>query len=263
MTSLIGQKSKIVFVGGVVLAVSLLSNAASGQEALVPGIAFELGGGGFLAPTYEGSRNYKVSAFPIVRFGYLALDNGFMLGGGDGQGLSVRPSFRYLGARDVAANPELAGLSDTNAAFELGGGLKYASGPYALFADVRYGATGHNGFVGEFGADYVLRPEDNTTISVGPRVSWASGKYMDAYFSVSAQEAAASSFGSFNADAGIKSVGIEAAVRHDFNQNWAVEAGVGYDRLTGDASKSPIVSAGSKDQYSGTIGIVRKFNIGF
>jgi len=254
---------KTAYVGGVVLAASFLSSAAAGQEALAPGLAFELGGGGLLAPVYEGSKDYVVTAFPTIRFGYLALENGFTLGGGDGQGLSYRPSFRYLGARNVADNPELAGLSDTEAALELGGGLKYASGPYSLFADVRYGATGHNGFVGEFGADYVLRPEDTTTISVGPRVSWASGKYMDAYFSVSAAEAAASSFGMFDAGAGIKSVGIEAAVRHDFDQNWAVEAGVGYDRLTGDAASSPIVNVGSKDQFSGKIGIVRKFNIGF
>jgi outer membrane protein len=258
-----GHMLKSAYVGGIVLAASLLSSAAAAQEALAPGLAFELGGGGLLAPAYEGSKDSVVSAFPTIRFGYLALENGFTLGGGDGQGLSVRPSFRYLGNREVADYPELAGLSDTGAALELGGGLKYASGPYALFADVRYGATGHNGFVGEFGADYVLRPEDTTTISVGPRVSWASGKYMDAYFSVSAAEAAASSFGTFDAGAGIKSVGIEAAVRHDFDQNWAVEAGVGYDRLTGDAANSPIVNAGSKDQFSGKIGIVRKFNIGF
>lgn len=263
MTSLIGHKLKIAYVGGIVLAASLLSSAALGQEALAPGVGFELGGGGLLAPAYEGSNDYVVSAFPTIRFGYLALENGFTLGGGDGQGLSARPSFRYLGAREAADNPELTGLSDTEAALELGGGLKYASGPYAVFADVRYGATGHNGFVGEFGADYVLRPEENTTLSIGPRLSWASGKYMNAYFSVSAAEAAASSFGMFDAGAGIKSVGMEAAVRHDFDQNWAVEAGVGYDRLTADAANSPIVNAGSKDQFSGKIGIVRKFNIGF
>ncbi|MGJ8573067.1 MAG: MipA/OmpV family protein [Hoeflea sp.] len=258
-----GHKSKIVYVGGVVLAVSLLSNAAVGQEVVVPGVKFELGGGGILAPTYEGSRTYQVSAFPIVRFGYLALENGFTLGGGDGQGLSVRPSVRYLVAREAADNPELTGLSDAEAALELGGGLKYASGPYAVFADVRYGATGHKGFVGEFGADYVFRPEENTTLTVGPRVRWASGKYMNTYFSVSAPEAAASGLSVFNAGAGLKSVGMEAVVRHDFNKDWAVEAGVGYDRLTGDAANSPIVSAGSEDQFSGMIGIVRKFQIGF
>jgi outer membrane protein len=263
MTSSIGQTSKCICAGAVVLAVSLLSGSALGQEAPAPGVGFELGAGGLLAPKYEGSKDYQASAFPVVRFGYLALENGFTLGGGDGQGLSVRPSFRYIGARNAAGSPELAGLSDTRAAFELGGGLRYASGPYAVFGDVRYGATGHNGFVGEFGADYVLRPEESTTISVGPRVTLASDKYMDTYFSVSALEAAASGFGRFDAGAGLKSVGIEAAVRHDFDQNWAFEAGVGYDRLSGDAAKSPVVGAGSKNQFSGTIGIVRKFQIGF
>lgn len=258
-----GHKLKTVYVGGVVLAVSLLSSAAVAQEALAPGLAFELGAGGRLAPAYEGSKDYKVSAFPTVRFGYLALKNGFTLGGGDGQGLSVRPSFRYLGARETADYPELTGVLDTEAALELGGGLKYAHGPYSVFADVRYGVTGHSGFVGELGADYALRPKENTTFTVGPRVSWASSDYMANYFSVNASEAAASGFGIFSASAGIKSVGVEAAVRHDFNKDWAVEASAGYDRLTGDAANSPIVSAGSKNQFSGTLGIVRKLNIGF
>lgn len=257
------QTSKRAMAGGTTLLVSMCLSAASAQEVLAPGLEFELGAGVLTAPTYEGSKDYKVSPFPLFNFGYLATRNGFTLGGGDGQGLSARPSFRYLGPREASDHSELTGLKDTDAALELGAGVAYTMGAASAFTDIRYGVTGHNGFVGEFGADYVMRPEANTTITVGPRVSWASGNYMEEYFSVSAAESGASGLNQFDADAGFKSIGLEASVRHDFNENWAVETGAGYNRLVGDAADSPITDMGSKDQFSGKIGIVRKFRFDF
>lgn len=255
--------SKLAITGGTALLVSMCFNAALGQEVLAPGLEFELGAGVLTAPTYEGSNDYRVSPFPVFNFGYLATRNGFTLGGGDGQGLSARPSFRYLGPREASDNSELTGLADTDAALELGGGLSYTMGSASVFSDVRYGVTGHHGFVGEFGADYVIRPEANTTLTVGPRVSWASGHYMDEYFSVSAAESTASGLNEFDADAGFKSIGLEASARYDFNEKWAVETGAGYNRLIGDAANSPITDVGSNNQFTGKIGIVRKFRIGF
>ena len=43
----------------------------------------------------------------------------------------------------------------------------------------------------------------------------------------------------------------------------AVEAGAGWSRLTGDAAKSPITAQGSKDQYTLSFGVLRRFDIGF
>lgn len=262
MTSSASQMPKTITLGGV-LAVFLFCNAALGQESPAPGIEFELGAGLSVAPSFEGSKDYEVSGFPVIRFGYLVLQNGFSLGGGDGQGLSVSPSFRYVGARETADNSALAGLTDVDAAIELGGGIKYTFGSASVFSDIRYGFSGHHGFVGEMGADYVLSPTDHITIAIGPRVSWASGDYMDQYFSVSASEAAASGFASYDAGAGIKSVGLEAAIRRKLSENWALETGAGYDRLVGVAANSPIIDAGSKDQFSARIALVRMFRIDF
>lgn len=263
MTSSTTSIQPFALAGSLMLAVSFISIPASAQAVLSPGLEFELGAGVLVAPSYEGSSDYQVSAYPVIRFGYLALDNGFSLGGGDGQGLSVRPSFRYLAAREAIDSPALMGLTDTDAAIELGGGFEYTFGSVSAFADVRYGITGHHGFVGELGADYIVRPETNTTISIGPRISWASNDYMDEYFSVSAAEATASSFTEFDAGPGFKSIGLEAAVRYEFNENWAVETGAGYNRLLGDASNSPITNVGSKNQFTSKIGLVRKFRIDF
>lgn len=263
MTSSSSAILPFALAGSVMLAVSYISTPASAQPLLSSGLEFELGAGLLVAPSYEGSSDYQVSAYPVIGFGYLALDNGFTLGGGDGQGFSVRPSFRYLAAREAKNSPALMGLTDTDAAVELGGGFKYTFGSASAFADVRYGITGHNGFVGELGADYILHPAENTTVTAGPRVSWASNNYMDEYFSVSAAEASASGFVEFDAGPDLKSIGFEAAVRYEFNENWAVESGAGYNRLVGDAASSPTTNVGSKNQYMARIGLVRKFRIDF
>lgn len=240
-----------------------LLGSVSAQDATAPGIGFEVGIGGVVAPSYEGSDRYLLSPYPIISFNYLKLSNGFSLGGGDGHGLSFRPSFRYIGERDASDEPALLGMDTVKSAIELGAGLKYTAGPISAFADIRYGVTGHNGVVGEIGADYAIKPIGGLTLSAGPRVSFASANYMNAYFGVTVAEAGTSSFTAYNAGGGIKSAGVAVNARYDFNQYWAGEAGASWNRLVGDAADSPLIAAGSKDQYTAKIGLIRKFQIDF
>ncbi len=240
-----------------------LMGAASAQDATAPGIGFELGLGGVVAPSYEGSNRYLLSPYPIISFNYLRLGNGFSLGGGDGQGLSFRPSFGYIGERDASDEPALAGMNTVDDSIELGAGLKYTTGPISVFADLRYGVTGHNGVVGEIGADYAIKPNDALTLSLGPRLSFASSSYMNTYFGVTAAESVTSGFAAYNAGGGIKSAGIAANARYDFNQNWAGEAGASWNRLVGDAADSPLIAVGSRDQFTAKIGLIRKFQFDF
>ncbi|TCD16150.1 MipA/OmpV family protein [Oricola cellulosilytica] len=242
-----------------------LSVAAGGATAdeRGPGIEFELGAGALTAPHYEGSSRYRVRPFPLIRFGYLQLPNGFALGGGDGQGLSAAPSFRYRAARKAEDAPELTGLRDVDAAVEIGGGLRYTAGNVRLFGDLRYGAIGHNGITGEIGADMIAAPAERLTVSAGPRLSFADDRYMRTYFGVTAGEAAASPFSAFAPSGGFKSAGVGTAARYQFDDRWALEAEASWNRLIGDAGNSPIVAAGSRDQFSAGIGLVRKFSLGF
>ncbi len=240
-----------------------LLGTASAQDAMAPGIGFEVGLGGVVAPSYEGSDRYLLSPYPIISFNYLTLSNGFSLGGGDGQGLSFRPSFRYIGERDASDEPALFGMDTVDSAIELGAGLKYTAGPVSVFGDIRYGVTGHQAIVGEIGADYAIKPTDALTLSAGPRLSFASADYMNTYFGVTVAEAGTSSFTAYNAGGGIKSAGIAVNARYDFNDQWAGEAGASWNRLVGDASDSPLIAAGSRDQYTARIGLIRKFQIDF
>lgn len=242
---------------------SAFSDESTKSDSYSPGIVFELGGGLSMAPSFEGSDRYEIGGYPMVRFERLTFGNGFTLGGGDGQGLSFIPSFRYIGKRSSADDPALTGLNDVGASFEAGASARYTFGNASVFSTLRYGIVGHNGWVGEFGGDLTFKPLTHTTLSAGPRVSVASGKYMQRQFGVTAGEAAAFGSQPFNASAGFKSVGAELALRHDFNDQWAAESGLGYARLVGDAANSPVTAVGSRDQYTLKFGLVRKFRIDF
>lgn len=239
-----------------------ITYAQDSGNLLQPGISLEIGGGGSVSPSYEGSSRYMLSPYPIVDFHYLKLPNGSQLGGTEG-GLSISPSYNYRGERSASDDPELAGLNTVDAAIELGAEVGYRIDRYELYVDLLYGVTGHHGWTAELGANMHFEPTDRIDLAFGPRLSFADSDYMDSYFSVTSAEAAASSFSVYDASAGLKTVGVEAEARYKINGAWSVRGVVLYDRLIGDAADSPITTVGSKNQFGFKAGLMRKFHIDF
>ena len=246
--------------GGVAFVMPASAQASDFGSTNRPGIEFEVGGGVKIQPRFEGASEYIVGPLPLISFGRLTLSNGFEIGGGDGRGFSVSPSFNFRGERKAADTPALAPLADVDWAVELGLGAAYETENFRVHANIRRGINGHEGWVGEAGVDLIARPADGVRLYAGPRISYADNAYMDTYFSVPAGTAG---FSAFDAEGGVKSWGFEAGARYDFAANWAVEGSATYDRLTGDAGKSPVTAVGSRDQYTFSLGLVRKFRIDF
>jgi outer membrane scaffolding protein for murein synthesis (MipA/OmpV family) len=91
------------------------------------------------------------------------------------------------------------------------------------------------------------------TATVG--ATYADEDYMDAFFSVSPAQSAASPAGLavFDAQAGIKDYYLGLSGDIPLGGPWALKVSGKYAKLTGDAASSPIVE--SEDQLSGTIGV--------
>ena len=236
------------------------------------GLRFTLSGGAQYAPTYPGSDEYEVRPDVGFRFQSLALRNGFILGDPDfdsvPDGFALRGAFNYEGARDGDVSDRLAGLDDRDASVELGLGGQYGGPGYRVFGEVRYGVTGHEAFVGEIGADAVLQASDRLTLLAGPRATIGSSKYNDYYFGVSDAEGAAAAGlgnaeidGGYDAGSGLVSAGIELGARYRLSDAWGVEGTVSYDRLEGDAGRSPVVE--DRDQYGVGIRLTRRFTLDF
>jgi outer membrane protein len=219
----------------------------------------ELGGGVLVQPAYEGADDYSVSPWPLVDLKFLSVPGLFTLGGRPEEGLILSPSFRVVGERQSDDYDELEGLDDIDTAFELGGTVGYRYEMVRGFASARRGFGGHEGFVGEVGADLVLAPTDRIALSIGPRLNFAGSDYMDTYFGVSEDEAADSDFSEYDADGGLKGVEIEAEARYALTQNWSVVGSAGWERLVGDAADSPIVERGDENQFTAGLGLTYRF----
>lgn len=222
------------------------SSAAHAQD----GLAFELGGGAKYAPAYFGASEMEVGPTGKFRFG----------DGASSPGLSPHASFRFIGARTSADHPELTGLEDVSAAFELGGGLAYEADQFRLFTDLRQGFGGHSGQVMELGGDLKLAFGDKLSVTAGPRALFATGPYFDAYFNVSSSEAAASAFAAYDAGAGLVSTGAHLEARYQLNSDWALVGTIEHDVLRSGAAASPITQNGSPRQTSVSLVLNRRFS---
>lgn len=185
-------------------------------------------------------------------FGFLSDDSAFDFG----------PAIQLQGKRqeeDVGAP-----VGDVGFTVEVGAFAQvFVSDHFRLRAEGRRGIGGHDGWVGDLSADFVLRDRDTYVFTIGPRARISDNGYHDAYFGVTPAVAAATGLPAFNPDGGIHAVGVAAGLTYMLNRNWGLHGFAGYDRLVGDAADSPIVRAfGSRDQFSAGLGLSYSFSVG-
>ena len=249
-----------------VLAAALLAAGALPLAAQERSFNFALRGGVAAVPSYPGADDYEAApdfgfTFGALQWGGRSFGNG--IGNAPDNGFALRGAFRFVGERDDKDHPELAGLEDIDPAVELGLGVVYRQTNWQAFGEVRQGFGGHDGITGTLGADLIFRPSDRWTITAGPRLNLGNGEYAQTYFGISAAEAAASSFGSYDADGGLLGAGFEIEGIYQIDDRWAVQSSLSYLRLQNSAADSPITQAGSEDQWRVSIGLSRAFTLNF
>jgi len=173
------------------------------------------------------------------------------------------PAGKFVPSRKAGDYAALSGLGDVKAAFELGGFIEYF--PVDWFRvrnETRGGFGGHQGVVSDFSADFIVPVTRAITVSAGPRFTWESTKAVAPYFNVDAAQAITTGLSMFDAKGGAHSVGAGAQVKYRINPQWEVHSYIEYDRLLGDAAKSPIVTArGSVNQTTVGIGASYSFDV--
>ena len=225
-------------------------------------IVLEIGAGGAMRPAYEGAKGYKFNPTGFFTLHYLWLP-----GIGDvkkeraDEGFSIGPSFRYVYKRDSDDHPELRGLGNIDAAFELGGRIAYQWSLFRPWLAVRYGLGGHSGIVAETGLDLRFRPSAVTEFTIGPRASFATSEYMRTYFGVTPAESARSGLSAYNPRGGIKGAGLEVSGRYELTPQWALVGLAYYERLIGAAAASPVVKVGNENQITAKLGLSYKFGL--
>lgn len=237
----------------------LVAMPAAAQEGFRYGVAADIGLGISSEPKYEGSNANE--AAPWLLWQNTELTWPGHQSGAETGGLVIIPSLGYVGERDGDTDDRLKGLDDVDASFELGGKIAYTVGPVTAYATLRKGLSGHEGVVGEAGADYRTVISDRLVLWSGANVTYANDDYMSSYFGVSPAEHASSGLAAFDASGGIKSAGIKLQARYSLTEKTAILGEIQYDRLLNDAADSPITL--NEDQFAVRLGVVRRFNFGF
>ena len=220
---------------------------------------YSLGLGAALVPDYEGSEDYKVAPLPVgrVQKGY---QYGQLFGGKITSNLLAHPNFRlgpvvqYIPKRDDVENNRVDDLKTVDASLMVGGLVGYDMHlqPGTLGVDVQWThdvIDGNDGWLLQPQIFYRRKLNEDWGLHVATTMTYASGNYMDSYFSIDAADSARSGLSTYNADAGIKDVGANAVLTYSITEHWAVGGLVAYKRLLNDAEDSPVTKVGDENQY--------------
>ncbi len=230
-----------------------------------------LGGAGISAPTFEGSKNRKLFFQPIISVGR----------GGTPRFASRNdnPSFaiystdvlragvvgKFLPGRDAGTDDALAGLAEIKWGGELGGFADvYVTDWMRARAELRQGIRSHDGLVADIAVDAFTDVAPGLRVSAGPRMTYATSGYTEAYYGVNASESATSGLSQYDPDGGITSYGAGGAITWDATDKLSMSAFTEYKRLAGPAADSSLVKEeGSRNQLMFGVSASYKFGVSF
>jgi outer membrane protein len=186
--------------------------------------------------------------------------------------VKLGPALKFIGDRQAQNNKELYGLGSVGYVAQVGGFAEYWPVTWLrLRGEVRQGIGGETGVTGDAFLDAVI-PVNQLTFSGGPRVTLQSAAAVSPYFSITPSQAAATAtvatttglpaLPAYNATGGLYSYGAGTEVQYTFNPQWAMHTFVEYERLTGSAAESPIVTTrGSANQFTYSLGATYSFDM--
>lgn len=256
---------------------SVVKSAAFGLLAVVfapapvmaQAIDLQVGGAAVVTPKYEGSKDYEVRGFPIIAPAGDGSDGGRVQFRGlddvrfrviDLYGFEAGPLGGYRFGRDEHDADRLQGLGDVDGGLVAGAYAAYDFGGFKPFVSYHHQVTGDDaGGVLRAGAEVRLPVANNVTLLAIGGATYANSDYMDAYFTVSPAQSAASGLAAFDASSGIKDVYLSLGTDIPLTDVWSLKAGARYSHLLGDAADSPIVE--TEHQFSGVLGLTYRFSL--
>ncbi len=112
----------------------------------------------------------------------------------------------------------------------------------SLSTSLRYGSgDARKGLVADVGVHYGIQLAPRWRLGTSLSTTYVNQHYMQEYFGITAQQAAASGYGVYSVGAGLRDVRAGVAIVYFVNRQWAVTAGLSAGALLGDAKDSPIV----------------------
>jgi len=270
--TLAGLAALIALAGGPVLANDRDDKRAVTDPTPAKGWIITLGGSFEMGPKYDGANSIGPSFMPSISWrrageeaGFSAPDDGLDFALYETDRFSVGVVGSYRAGRYASSNGKLFGLRDVPWSIEAGAFAEYWLVPDRLRTriEVRQGFNGHHGVVADLSADWVERL-GSFTFAVGPRLSLGTAPFMRRQFGVLPYEAALNGLVTpYKPGGGAKSVGLASSLEYAWSPSFSTTLFARYDRLVGEAAKSPLVDTiGQRNQFSVGVGVSYSFNVG-
>jgi outer membrane protein len=239
-------------------------SAAGAQDS--SDIRVRVGLGAQVQPEYVGADT--TSLLPLVHVNIAHGTREFSFGAPDdspgiavvsSDGFSFGPAANLEGHREE--NEVGAPVGSIRRTFEVGAFAKYEwHDSFRIRAELLQGVNGHKGMVGEIAADKIWRDGDRYVFSIGPRILFSDGRYERAYFGVTPAVSLATGLPVYRPKSGVHGLAVASGITYALTDRWGMFGYARYERLVGDAAKSPIVRQfGSRDQLSGGLGLSYTF----
>lgn len=214
------------------------------------------------SPRYEGARDYRAIAIPLVA--PVGASNGMVQVKGLDEirlrlfsidRLELGPLAGWRFGRDEDDGRRLAGLGDIDGGLVAGGYAAYRLlGPASAFLAYQHQLTGDDtGGLLRFGVESKAQVHPALTLTATVGSTWASEDYMRAFFGVTPPQAALSGLAAYAPAAGIKDVSLALGADIALDRRWTLRLTGRYTQLLGDAADSPIVERDG--QLYGGIGL--------
>ena len=198
---------------------------------------------------YLGSDERKTLVLPAISYQWT---NGWFAGTGNGIGYKFDspPSMQYglrvtldLG-RDEDDAKALAGMGDIDLRPEFGGFFNYfIDKEWFLTTSFRYGAgNDRNGSQTDIGIGWSTQLAPAWRGALGVSATYVNRNYMQAFYGVTAQQAAASGYAPYSPGAGWRDIRGNAALTYFIAPAWSVTGALTVRSLQGSVKRSPIVT---------------------
>lgn len=248
----------------------VIAPAAAAEEGDKPARMVMIGTGPQLAPDYPGAASSGIGPFPVVNiwrenepFPVETPDEakGIKLVGLR-KSVAAGIAFAIAPRRKAADAP--AGLDPVGFGLETGLYVEgYVTPHLRLRGEARHGIGGHKAPVGDLALDFVWRgANERQLVMLGPRARFASAEYNRRFFGIDAAAASRSGLAEYRPGGGLYAIGAVAGMYQPLGERWGLFGFAGYDRLQGDAARSPIVRQhGDADQFSAGLALTYTFRV--
>jgi len=248
------------------------ASAAAPDLGKFSGDYLTVGIGPAYGPTYDGSDDYHAFPLPLVQAHWHGIQISPRAGGIGADfvpgpfnlGVAARVRFNRTGDTH---DPVVNKLGELDTAVEVGPtagvSIPRVLNPYdslSLSIDALWDVAGaHKGMVVDPSVTYFTPLSRGIAASLSVAAEHGDGKFMDYYYRITPAQSVASGLPVYDPGSGFTKVGANLLLGFDLNGNladggFAIALVGSYNRIIGDAARSPIVSIrGSRDQWIGGV----------